>query len=143
MDLLEVPMADKLRPEERSRVMARVRSINTKPEILVRSLLHRMGFRFRLYRKDLPGRPDICLPKYATVIFVNGCFWHGHRCKHGSRRPISNATYWSAKIEGNKRRDATSIRALRTLGWRSMVLWECQLKSPVLGKRIRTFITCP
>ena len=143
MTLSEVAMVDKLRPEERSRVMASVRSVNTKPEIFVRSLLRRMGFRFRLHRRDLPGCPDICLPKYGSVIFVHGCFWHGHRCKHGSRRPTSNVVYWNAKIEGNKRRDADSVKALRTLGWRSMVLWECQLKSPILKERIRQFITHP
>ena len=122
-------MVDKIAPERRSRVMARVSSKDTKPEVLVRSLLHQMGFRFRLHRKSLPGCPDICLPKYAAVIFVHGCFWHGHSCSHGSRRPTSNADYWNKKIDGNMLRDEKAARDLKSLGWRSLILWECQLKN--------------
>jgi DNA mismatch endonuclease, patch repair protein len=130
-------MVDKISREHRSRVMASVHSFNTTPEMAVRSLLHRMGFRFRVHRKDLPGRPDICLPKYRKVIFVHGCFWHGHTCVHGSRRPTNNREYWDTKLDGNIRRDADAVRALRKQGWKTLILWECELKSQLearLGK---------
>ncbi len=132
-------MADTITREQRSHIMASVRSFNTKPELIVRSLLHRMGFRFRLHRKDLPGRPDICLPKYRRVIFVHGCFWHGHRCLHG-RRPTSNQAFWNQKLDRNAQRDAAAIRSLRAEGWGSFVVWECQLKSPKLADRLRKFL---
>lgn len=133
-------MADKISREQRSRVMSRVRSFNTRPELLVRSLLHRMGFRFRLHRRDLPGSPDLCLPKYRAAIFVHGCFWHCHSCSHGSKRPASNQQYWSQKLQGNVRRDAAAISALRVRGWKSLVIWECELKSPKLADRVRKFL---
>jgi DNA mismatch endonuclease (patch repair protein) len=120
--------------------MAMVRSKNTKPELLIRSVLHRMGFRFRLHRKDLPGCPDICLPMHRKIVFVHGCFWHGHRCQHGSRRPATNVAYWNAKIEGNICKDAAAIKALRSLGWRSLIVWECQLKSPNINERLARFL---
>lgn len=108
--------------------MARITDKNTKPELIVRSLLHRMGLRFRLHVAGVPGRPDIVLPRWATVVFVHGCFWHGHRCKRGSRcrRPKSNVDYWNQKIEGNMKRDAKHARALRSLGWRRIVIWDCE-----------------
>lgn len=109
--------------------MSRIRSADTKPEIAVRSLLHRMGYRFRLHRRDLPGTPDIVLPGRAAAIFVHGCFWHGHACKR-SKMPKSRQDYWVEKIEGNRRRDARKRRALKALGWRVVVVWECELKSP-------------
>jgi DNA mismatch endonuclease (patch repair protein) len=133
-------MADKISREHRSRVMASVHSFNTAPEMVVRSLLHRMGFRFRVHRKDLPGRPDICLPKHRKIIFVHGCFWHGHTCVHGSRRPADNQEYWNNKLDGNIRRDEDSVRALRKQGWKTLILWECQLKSPKLMERLRRFL---
>ena len=132
-------MADKISREQRSHVMASVHSFNTKPELIVRSLLHRMGFRFRLHRKDLPGRPDICLPKYRRVIFVHGCFWHGHSCPQG-RRPTSNQAFWNQKLARNAQRDAGAIRLLRAKGWKSFVIWECELKSPKLADRLRRFL---
>jgi DNA mismatch endonuclease, patch repair protein len=133
-------MVDKISREQRSRVMASVHSFDTTPEVMVRSLLHRMGFRFRLHRRDLPGRPDICLPKYRTAIFVHGCFWHGHSCVQGQRRPASNRQYWDEKLDGNIRRDAGAIRALRNEGWKTLILWECQLKSRKLKDRLQKFL---
>ena len=132
-------MTDTITREQRSHVMASVHSFNTKPELTVRSLLHRMGFRFRPHRKDLPGRPDICLPKYRRVIFVHGCFWHGHSCSQG-RRPTSNQAFWNQKLDRNAQRDAAAIRSLRARGRRSLVVWECQLRSPRLEDRLRKFL---
>jgi DNA mismatch endonuclease (patch repair protein) len=131
---------DKLSPTERSRVMSAVRGKDTTPELIVRRLLHAMGFRFRLHRKDLPGKPDIVLPKYQTCIFVHGCFWHQHpRCKRASR-PASNIKFWDAKLLGNIERDKRNYRALKKLGWRIMVIWECKTKnSEVLQQKITRF----
>ena len=106
--------------------MSAVRSKNTKPEMYVRSTLHNNGLRFRLYRKDLPGSPDIVLPRFKTVIFVNGCFWHGHDCPKG-RRPASNLDYWNEKLDQNLRRDSQNYRALRDMGWRVIIIWECEV----------------
>ena len=132
-------MTDTVTPEQRSRVMASVRAFDTSPELVVRSMLHRMGFRFRVHRRDLPGRPDICFPKYKKVVFVHGCFWHGHRCAQG-KRPASNQDYWNKKLDLNERRDEAAIRRLRKQGWRSLIVWECQLKSPKLQSRLRRFL---
>jgi len=112
----------------RSKTMRAVRSKDTKPEMLVRRLVHSLGYRYRLHWKDLPGKPDLVFPSRRKVIFINGCFWHGHDCKRGARAPKENADYWSAKIERNRQRDAASINALTQLGWRVCVLWECDLK---------------
>lgn len=115
--------------EQRSRNMAAIRSANTKPEISVRSALHALGFRFRLHRKDLPGKPDIVLPKFRTALFVHGCFWHCHRCKYGSVVPATRAEFWAAKRGGNVARDRAKARALRKLGWRVITLWECEVRT--------------
>lgn len=123
-----VEMADFLNPEERSERMARIRSQDTKPELLVRKALHKAGFRFRLHRRDLPGRPDLILPKYQTAVFVEGCFWHGHHCQKG-RIPATNSKFWQTKIQTNKLRDRRNQRALRRAGWRVLRVWECQLTS--------------
>ena len=122
-------MTDVHTREQRSRNMAAIRSRNTKPEVRVRRVLHAMGFRFRLHRKDLPGRPDIVLPKYRTAIFVHGCFWHCHRCKYGSVVPATRAEFWAAKRGGNVARDRRHAAALRRLGWRVAVLWECEVRT--------------
>ena len=122
-------MTDVHSRETRSRNMAAIRSANTKPEVRVRSALHALGFRFRLHRKDLPGRPDIVLPKYRTVLFVHGCFWHCHRCRYGSVVPATRAEFWAAKRQGNVDRDRRSARALRRLGWRVLVVWECEVRN--------------
>lgn len=115
--------------EQRSRNMAAIRSANTKPEMRVRSALHAMGLRFRLHRKDLPGRPDIVLPKHRTAIFVHGCFWHCHRCRYGSVAPATRADFWAAKRAGNVARDRRNAAALRRLGWRVLTIWECEVRN--------------
>lgn len=114
--------------EKRSQIMSHVSGKNTKPEIAVRSLLHKMGYRFRLHRKDLPGKPDITLPKYKKVIFVHGCFWHGHpSCSH-SKRPATNKKFWSKKLDKNIERDKESVNALSQLGWDALTVWSCEVK---------------
>lgn len=119
---------DILTPEQRSEVMRRVRGKDTKPERLLRSALHRAGFRFRLHRRSLPGVPDIVFPGRRKAIFVHGCFWHSHRCRR-ARKPASNRDYWIPKLAENKKRDVRNRRRLAALGWRSMVVWECQLRA--------------
>lgn len=120
---------DKLSPSDRSRVMSAVHGKNTGPELVVRRVLHALGFRFRLHRKDLPGKPDIVLPKYRTCIFVHGCFWHQHlRCKRASR-PTSNVKFWDQKLLGNVERDRKNYWALKKQGWRVLVIWECKTKN--------------
>jgi DNA mismatch endonuclease (patch repair protein) len=109
----------------RRRVMQRIRKTNTKPEILVRSVLHRMGYRFRLYRQDLVGTPDIVLPKYQIVVFVHGCFWHQHHC-HLGKLPKSNKSYWFPKLRRNQERDASAKAGLLKMGWRVVTIWECE-----------------
>lgn len=122
-------MVDSLSPSERSERMSRIRSRDTKPELVLRKLLHGAGFRFRLCVSDLPGRPDIILPKFRTAIFVQGCFWHRHpRCKVASS-PKSNTKFWVEKFKANVRRDRRNCRQLRELGWRVFIVWECQLRS--------------
>ena len=119
---------DNVSPEKRSWTMAQVKGRNTGPEKAVRSLLHRMGYRFRLQRADLPGKPDIVLPKHRTVIFVHGCFWHRHTgCKRASM-PAANSDYWKRKFERNVTRDAQNRIALESGGWRVLVVWECELR---------------
>lgn len=120
--------------------MSRIKGANTKPEMAVRSLLHRLGYRFRLHRRDLPGTPDIVLPGRAAVVFVHGCFWHGHACKR-TKMPKTREDYWVEKVEGNRRRDARNRRQLRALGWKVVVVWECETKSPdKLSKKLQTAI---
>ena len=121
-------MADVLTPEQRRLNMSRIRGTNTKPEKLLRSALHAEGLRFRLHRKDLPGRPDIVLPKYRAVIFVHGCFWHSHGCKY-SVMPKTNREFWSKKLEKNKHRDEKCYSLLQSNGWRVLVVWECTIKN--------------
>jgi DNA mismatch endonuclease (patch repair protein) len=120
-------MVDRLSTKARSALMSRVRTRNTAPELAVRSALHRNGYRFRLKRAGLPGRPDVILPGRMKVIFVHGCFWHGHSCKRGAL-PASNQDFWRGKIAGNRERDRRVVKQLRALGWRSLILWECELK---------------
>jgi DNA mismatch endonuclease (patch repair protein) len=122
-------MADMFDAKKRSEIMAKVHSSNTTPEIRVRKLLHRTGYRFRLQGRDLPGNPDIVLPKYKTVIFVHGCFWHGcPTCGHAKIRPVANAEYWDKKLNRTLERDKINIAALEQMGWRVMVIWECETK---------------
>lgn len=112
----------------RSEMMSRVRSKDTGPEKRVRSLLHALGYRFRLHRRDLPGSPDIVLPARKVAIFVHGCFWHGHGCKRAGRLPKTNADFWAKKLAANLARDARNRSALENLGWKVLVVWECELK---------------
>lgn len=110
--------------------MSRVRAKDTAPERVVRSMLHRLGLRFRKHVEALPGKPDIVLPKYKTVVFVHGCFWHQHRNCKRSRRPVSNAAYWNDKLDANKRRDQSVKNKLSRAGWKLMTVWTCQLNDP-------------
>lgn len=119
---------DTVTPETRSRMMAAVRGKNTKPELIVRRQAHAMGFRFRLHRRDLPGRPDIVFPCLRCVIFVHGCFWHRHRGCDGTTTPKDNAELWAAKFKRNVERDRAAVQGLRALGWRVLVVWECQTR---------------
>lgn len=122
-------MADRLTKEQRSWNMAQIRSKDTHPEVLVRSMLHRAGYRFRKNVKNLPGKPDIVLPKYRTVIFVHGCFWHRHKgCKY-TTTPKTNKAFWKEKFERNVANDKKHARELRRLGWEVVTVWECQLKN--------------
>jgi len=123
-------VADRLTVRERSWNMSRIRSKDTKPEIAVRSLLHRMGYRFRLHRRDLPGKPDIVLPKHRTVVLVHGCFWHRHKgCKY-AYIPRSRVDFWEKKFAENVERDNRNRKDLRREGWKVIVVWECQLRDP-------------
>lgn len=120
-------MADTISKEHRTWNMSRIRSKHTKPEKLVRSTLHRMGYRFRLHVKYLPGKPDIVLPKYRTVIFVHGCFWHRHEgCKY-AYMPKSRIDFWKAKFSSNIQRDKKVLEELKQLGWKTIIIWECEV----------------
>jgi DNA mismatch endonuclease (patch repair protein) len=122
----------------RSSVMRAVKARNTKPEMKVRQLLHRAGYRYRLHRKDLPGRPDIVFPSKRAVIFVHGCFWHQHPGCPRADRPSSNNDYWTKKLDRNVERDKVNIAELKREGWKSLILWECEIKdADVLGRVTR------
>lgn len=121
--------------------MSRIRGKDTKPEIVVRRMLHAMGYRFRLYRRDLPGTPDIVLPRHGVCIFVHGCFWHLHRNCKAARLPKTRRAWWRKKLEGNADRDKRQAAALRRLGWRVITVWECQTEKPErLLKRLQTLL---
>jgi len=121
-------MADTHSKAVRSYNMSRIRSKDTRPEMQVRRYLFARGFRYRLHDSHLPGKPDLVLPKYRTVIFIHGCFWHAHQNCRYAVTPKSNTSYWSAKIAGNAARDAAAAEKLIALGWKSIIIWECQLK---------------
>lgn len=114
----------------RRRTMQAVKGKNTAPEMTVRRMTHAMGYRYRLHRTDLPGKPDLVFPSRRKVIFVHGCFWHGHNCHRGARIPKTNRDYWQAKIARNKARDIAARKALSNLGWSSLTIWECRLAKP-------------
>lgn len=121
--------------------MRAVKSRDTKPEMLVRRAAHALGYRFRLHRKDLPGSPDLVFPARKKVIFVHGCFWHGHECARGARTPKTNTDYWRAKIARNVARDARARSALDALGWETLTIWECELKKDTrLAERLKSFL---
>ena len=136
-------MTDVYSPEKRSAVMRRVKGRNTTPELAVRRALTRLGARYRLHRKDLPGKPDIVLPGRRLAIFVHGCFWHGHDCARGARVPKQNRDYWVAKVARNRARDAANREALTVLGWRVETIWECDLKdADALSERLAHLLQC-
>jgi len=121
-------MTDIFSKEKRSEIMSKIGPKNSKPEIIVRKIVHSLGYRFRLHRKDLPGNPDLVFPKYKKALFVHGCFWHGHkRCQQG-KLPATNTTFWEEKISGNVKRDKSNFNKLRRLGWKYLVIWQCDLK---------------
>lgn len=133
---------DRLTPERRSWNMSRIRASDTGPERSVRSLLHRLGFRFSLRRRQLPGRPDIVLPKWAAVVFVHGCFWHRHQGCRNAVVPKTRPEFWVDKLEGNVARDHRATAALRQMGWRVLVVWECELKDLAkLERKLRLELT--
>jgi|SRR5579871_1689076 len=133
-------MADTRSPEVRRRIMQAVRTRDTGPEMIVRRLLHFLGFRYRLHRKSLPGSPDIVFPSRKRIVLVHGCYWHGHGCPKG-RLPKSRLDYWRAKIESNRRRDRRNIRSLRRLGWAVLVVWQCETHDArLLQRRLLRFL---
>lgn len=109
--------------------MSRIRGTDTRPEMIVRSLVHRMGYRYALHRTDLPGKPDLVLTRHRKIIFVHGCFWHMHRCCYGSVKPATNSQFWESKRQGNVARDKRNIRELRGAGWSVLIVWECETRN--------------
>ncbi|NGP89191.1 very short patch repair endonuclease [Fodinibius halophilus] len=136
-------MADIFSEDKRSEIMSNIGSKDTKPELFIRSLTHRMGYRFRLHRKDLPGTPDLVFPKYNSVIFVHGCYWHGHEdCKKASI-PDTNTEFWKNKIQKNIDRDHRNYKELEELGWEYLIIWQCEIREeniPELKKKIDSFL---
>jgi DNA mismatch endonuclease, patch repair protein len=133
-------MADNRTKEQRSYNMSRIRSKNTKPEILVRKHLYSQGFRFRLHSSKLKGRPDIILAKFKTVVFIHGCYWHGHKNCKNAKVPVSNRNFWIQKILTNKKRDRLNASFLRREGWKVITLWECQLAKQKKDRTLTTMI---
>ena len=137
-------MPDQFDPKERSKIMAKVHSTGTTPEIQVRNILEEMGYIFLLDNKNLPGKPDIFLPDHNTVIFVNGCFWHGcPTCRHAKIRPVQNAEYWNNKLNRTLERDKLNIAKLKELGYRVLIIWECETrkkKIDILKEKIIAFL---
>ena len=114
--------------EKRSQIMSKIKGKDTKPEKVVRSLLHQMGYRFRLHRRDLPGNPDIVLPKHKKVIFVHGCFWHGHKDCPRAKRPSTNKKFWNEKLSKSIKRDTFNQKKLKEMGWLTLIIWQCEMK---------------
>ena len=134
-------MVDVFDEVKRSAIMARIKAEDTKPEIAVRRIAFSLGYRYRLHRKDLPGKPDLVFPRLGKIILVHGCFWHQHSCKDG-RTPSSNKDYWIPKLERNTERDRNNLNELCKLGWTCLVIWECELKNPArLTSRIEKFLS--
>ncbi|WP_167140538.1 very short patch repair endonuclease [Diaminobutyricimonas sp. TR449] len=123
-------MADVLRPEQRRHNMSRIRSRDTKPELILRSMLHARGYRYRLHAKNLPGTPDLVFTRKRKAIFVNGCFWHLHSCQYGQVRPKTNAAFWETKRQETAARDARKTASLEEAGWQVLTVWECELRHP-------------
>jgi DNA mismatch endonuclease (patch repair protein) len=134
-------MVDTISPEYRSEIMGRVRAKDTKPEMIVRRMLHATGYRYRLHARDLPGKPDLVFPARRKVVFINGCFWHRHRDCALSRLPKSRTEYWTEKLERNRERDERNVAALRKLGWEVLTVWECEVRDPAtLMPRVVAFL---
>ncbi len=134
-------MADIVSLSKRKEMMSSVKQRHTKPEITVRKLLHRLGYRFRLHSKKLPGTPDIVLPKYKSVIFVHGCFWHQHEGCRKARRPTSNVEFWNEKLDKNIKRDKRKESELKDLGWKVLTIWDCEIKDESsLIEKIKLFL---
>jgi DNA mismatch endonuclease (patch repair protein) len=134
-------MADVFSSDDRSRIMASIRGRDTAPELLIRKIVHRLGFRFRLHRRDLPGTPDIVFPRLHKIIFVHGCFWHMHRGCRRAGLPRTNRTFWKSKISRNANRDRVDQQRLRKLGWDVLVVWQCDTKeTTTLERRLRKFL---
>ncbi len=134
-------MVDVLTKKQRSYNMSQIRNKDTRPEILVRSMVHRLGYRYALHRKDLPGKPDMVLTRHRKIIFVHGCFWHMHKCRYGKVKPATNIDFWKSKREGNVARDKRNLRKLRKDGWKVLVVWECWTRKPsALKDRIGRFL---
>lgn len=136
-------MADVLTKEQRHRNMANIKSKNTKPEMIVRSLVHRLGYRYRLHQKSLPGKPDLVFAARRKVIFVHGCFWHMHECRYGAVKPATNASFWETKRLSNVERDRKNRMALEQSGWQVLIIWECQTKSSeeTLRETVTSFLS--
>ena len=136
-------MADTLSPAERSERMSRIRGKNSKPEMKLRSLVHGMGYRYRLHVHGLPGTPDLVFPARHAIIFMHGCFWHQHsspECRL-ARMPKSRINFWRSKLKANVERDARNLASLEAMGWRVLIVWECEMKSPdVVGQKVRDFL---
>lgn len=133
-------MVDVLTAAQRRLNMSRIRGKNSKPEMVVRRLLHALGYRYRLHRRDLPGCPDIVLPSRRKIVEVRGCYWHMHTCRFGRVTPQTNSAFWSEKRSATVQRDRRNLAALRHLGWRVLVVWECQVKDPQLPERLEEFL---
>ncbi len=126
--------------EQRSKCMKNIRSKNTTPELIVRKFLYNKGYRYRLHDKKLPGKPDIVLRKFNTVIFINGCFWHGHKNCSEAKKPKSNSEFWKTKIVSNQQRDMKNIESLSKLGWRVLTIWECQLQKDLMESTLSDIV---
>lgn len=133
-------MTDVHEPETRSYNMSQIQAKDTKPEMIVRKFLHGNGFRYRLHVKDLPGKPDLVLPKYNSVIFVHGCFWHAHEGCEFFKLPQTNTEFWKEKLYGNKERDKKHIQELEKMGWNTIVVWECELKPDLVQETLEHLI---
>jgi DNA mismatch endonuclease (patch repair protein) len=135
-------MADVHSPQQRSFNMSRIRNRDTKPEIIVRSIVHGMGYRYRLHKSSLPGTPDLVLVRHEKIINVHGCFFHMHTCKYGQVRPVTNESFWSNKRLSNVKRDRRNLRSLKKAGWHVMTIWECETRDiSKLAKKIAKFLT--
>jgi DNA mismatch endonuclease, patch repair protein len=134
-------MADVLTPQQRRFNMSRIRSRDTRPEMIVRSIVHRLGFRYRLHKKDLPGKPDLVLVRHRKIIDVHGCFFHMHNCPYGKVVPVTNAEFWRTKRESNLNRDRRNVKLLKKGGWQILIIWECQTRHPeILEKTLSDFL---